>query len=118
THLVVEHAAAPQQAVREHHGCRAGAVLLVVKARSVHLQIRHWRILPLVARDSPRLPDRCARRKLLPPVAHTSPRRANRAMWSAARNASAWIVIVGWPRPLVTRLLPSHTNRLRMSWVR
>ncbi len=28
------------------------------------------------------------------------------------------MVMVGWPRPLVTKLLPSHRNRFAMSWVR
>src|SRR5690242_17851603 len=38
-----------------------------------------------------------------------------RMMWSAARNASAEIVHVGWLRALVTKLLPSTTNRLGTS---
>ena len=39
-------------------------------------------------------------------------------MCSPARNASAWIVIVGWPRPEVTRLLPSQMKRFGTSWLR
>ncbi len=37
--------------------------------------------------------------------------RAKRAMCSPARNASAWIVIVGCPRPDVTKLEPSQMKR-------
>jgi hypothetical protein len=44
-----------------------------------------------------------------------SPRFAKFAMCSPARNASAWIVIVGCPRPLVTRLEPSTMNKFRTS---
>ena len=44
--------------------------------------------------------------------------RAKRAMCSPARNASAWIVIVGCPRPEVTKLEPSQMKRLRTSWLR
>ena len=40
------------------------------------------------------------------------------ALTSAARNASAWIVMVGCPRPDVTKLEPSQMNRLRTSCVR
>src|SRR5260370_440948 len=36
---------------------------------------------------------------------------ANVVTRSAARNANAWIVAVGWLRPLVTRLEPSQINR-------
>src|SRR3990172_2537774 len=32
---------------------------------------------------------------------------ARRAIRSAARKARAWIVMVGWPSPEVTKLLPS-----------
>ena len=46
-----------------------------------------------------------------------SPRLANRAMCSAARNASAEIVSVGWPRDEVTMLLPSQMKRFRTSCV-
>jgi len=46
---------------------------------------------------------------------YISPRFANPAMCSAARNASAMIVIVGCPRPEVTMLEPSHMNRFRTS---
>ena len=37
------------------------------------------------------------------------------AMCSAARNASAIIVIVGWPRPEVTMLEPSQIKRFEIS---
>src|SRR4029077_7139727 len=50
--------------------------------------------------------------------APSSPRRAIAAACSAARKARAWIVIVGWPRPEVTKLLPSTRKRLGTSWVR
>jgi hypothetical protein len=36
-------------------------------------------------------------------------------MKSAALNAKAIMVIVGWPRPLVTKLEPSHMNKLETS---
>src|SRR5712664_1791404 len=39
-------------------------------------------------------------------------------MRSAARKASASIVMVGWPRPEVTRLLPSQRKRFLTSCVR
>ncbi|MGB7453704.1 MAG: hypothetical protein WBM36_16395 [Lysobacterales bacterium] len=53
----------------------------------------------------------------LPGPGQISPRRAALAMCSAARNASAWMVMVGCPRPDVTRLLPSQMNRLGTSCV-
>ena len=40
---------------------------------------------------------------------------ASCVMRSAARNASAWMVIVGWPRPEVTKLLPSQMKRFGTS---
>jgi hypothetical protein len=40
------------------------------------------------------------------------------AMCSAARNANAMMVIVGWPRPDVTMLEPSQMNRFDTSWLR
>ena len=40
------------------------------------------------------------------------------AMCSAARNANAMMVIVGWPRPDVTMLDPSQMNRFDTSWLR
>jgi hypothetical protein len=47
----------------------------------------------------------------------SSPRLAMDMMRSAARKASAMMVMVGWPRPEVTKLLPSHRNRFFTSWV-
>jgi hypothetical protein len=44
-----------------------------------------------------------------------SPRFARSTMRSEARKARAWIVQVGWPRPEVTKLLPSHKNRFGTS---
>ena len=49
---------------------------------------------------------------------YISPRLANAAMCSPARNASAEIVSVGWPRDEVTMLLPSQMKRFRTSCVR
>ena len=43
------------------------------------------------------------------------PAFARAVIRSAARNASAWIVIVGCPRPDVTKLLPSTMNRFGTS---
>src|SRR6185503_20255971 len=62
--------------------------------------------------------DEREHREHFPGDRQISPRFAKRAMCSPARNASAWMVIVGWPRPDVTRLLPSHTKRFRTSWLR
>src|SRR5579859_6290170 len=45
-------------------------------------------------------------------------RFANWLMKSPARKARAWMVIVGWPLPDVTKLEPSHRNRLGTSCVR
>src|SRR5687768_13408584 len=53
-----------------------------------------------------------------PAAVQISPRFANAEMCSAARKANAWMVIVGWPRPDVTKLLPSQMKRFRTSWVR
>jgi hypothetical protein len=39
-------------------------------------------------------------------------------MRSAARKASASMVMVGWPRPEVTKLLPSQRKRFLTSWLR
>src|SRR5882762_3145988 len=47
-----------------------------------------------------------------------SPRFAKAVMRSAARKDSASMVMVGWPRPEVTRLLPSQRKRFLTSWVR
>src|ERR1700681_3468277 len=47
-----------------------------------------------------------------------SPRRARAVMRSAARKARASMVMVGWPRPEVTKLLPSQRKRFFTSWVR
>src|SRR5260370_885502 len=47
-----------------------------------------------------------------------SPRFASAVMRSAARKASASMVIVGWPRPEVTRLLPSQRKRFLTSCAR
>src|SRR5262249_37997043 len=46
-----------------------------------------------------------------------SPRPARSVMRSAARNASASMVSVGWPRPEVTKLLPSQMKRFLTSCV-
>jgi len=47
-----------------------------------------------------------------------SPFFASVEIRSEARNASACTVSVGWPRPLVTKLDPSHKKRLGTSCVR
>ena len=44
-----------------------------------------------------------------------SPLCANSTIWSAARKASAWMVIVGWPRPELAKLEPSQINRFGTS---
>ena len=45
------------------------------------------------------------------------PRFADSMRWSAARKARAWMVIVGWPRPEETKLLPRPTSaRTERGW--